>query len=86
MKAVAVLLVCLIGYVYSESCTNSVSECQHTSCDSSSELHCVDGLCTCTTPTNMACRTQQDCLNIADWDCPANRRHCIDNVCRCSRF
>lgn len=33
-----------------------------------------------------ACKTQQDCLDIANWDCPANRRHCIDNTCRCTRF
>ncbi|XP_048776642.1 serine protease inhibitor Cvsi-2-like [Ostrea edulis] len=85
MKTV-VLLACLIGYALSETCTSSHSECKHTSCDSTSELHCVDGLCTCTTATSMACRTLQDCQSITDWDCQQSRRHCIDNVCRCSRF
>ncbi|XP_048728477.1 serine protease inhibitor Cvsi-2-like [Ostrea edulis] len=85
MKTV-VLLACLIGYVLSETCTSSHTECQHTSCDSTSELHCVDGFCTCTVATNMACTTVKECQALTDWNCPQNRRHCIDNVCRCTRF
>ncbi|XP_022314422.1 serine protease inhibitor Cvsi-2-like [Crassostrea virginica] len=81
-----VLLTCLIGYVWSETCTSSHSECRHTTCDSTSELHCIDGLCTCTTAHNMRCSSLQECQSLTNWDCPQNRRHCIDNMCRCARF
>jgi hypothetical protein len=45
----------LVVYVWCEKCTvtNSPKDCLHTACDNSSELHCVDGLCTCTVANNM---------------------------------
>ncbi|XP_061181587.1 serine protease inhibitor Cvsi-1-like [Saccostrea echinata] len=86
MKCFAVVLLCLIGYAWSESCTNSATDCVHTSCSDGWEMHCVDAVCTCTQSNNMQCNTLQDCLDLNTWDCPANRRHCIDNMCRCTRF
>lgn len=37
-----------ISAVYAESCS-APADCSATTCDSNAELHCIDGLCTCTT-------------------------------------
>ncbi|XP_052797817.1 serine protease inhibitor Cvsi-2-like [Mya arenaria] len=77
---VLAVLAGLIAVAFGESC--GPSQCVHTQCDATSQLHCVDGLCTCTVQGSSTCSAKDDCPH-----CDNNRhRHCIDGTCHCERF
>nr|XP_011430295.2 serine protease inhibitor Cvsi-2-like [Crassostrea gigas] len=82
MSILFVFAIC-VGLVVSERCTET-NNCHHTLCDSSSELHCVHNMCTCTVATSWTCSDVNACLAINAWTCPQSRRHCIDGRCRCT--
>ncbi|XP_078331056.1 serine protease inhibitor Cvsi-2-like [Crassostrea virginica] len=82
MKVLALFTICF-ALAACERCTETNS-CIHTSCDASSQLHCVNNMCTCTVATTWTCSDVNACLAINAWTCPQNRRHCIDGRCRCT--
>ncbi|XP_062599771.1 serine protease inhibitor Cvsi-2-like [Saccostrea cucullata] len=82
---VFLLLAVVVGYVAAESC-RSDGDCSHTQCDSTSQLHCVHGICTCTDSSEHRCTSLTDCQRVNNWNCPLSRRHCIDGECRCTRL
>ncbi|XP_048728260.1 serine protease inhibitor Cvsi-2-like [Ostrea edulis] len=83
MKVLVLIAVC-VGIAVCEHCTETNS-CRHTTCDSSSQLHCVNNFCTCTVATSWDCNDVNTCLAINAWNCPQSRRHCIDQRCRCTQ-
>ncbi|XP_048776779.2 serine protease inhibitor Cvsi-2-like [Ostrea edulis] len=80
MKVILILAIVIVA-VYAEVCTTGPRDCSLTVCPTGAELHCVDSLCTCTTPAigSGACSTGPDCHE----RCPHGRPHCIDGHCRC---
>ncbi|XP_062580706.1 serine protease inhibitor Cvsi-2-like [Saccostrea cucullata] len=83
MKVILVLAVVVVA-AYAESCTRP-GDCTATNCGGGSELHCVDGTCTCTTAASGdgACTSVDDCHGRCDH---GRRHHCIDGRCRCTHF
>ncbi|XP_061170229.1 serine protease inhibitor Cvsi-2-like [Saccostrea echinata] len=82
MKVIVILAVVVVA-AYAETCT-SPGDCTATSCGTGTELHCVDGACTCTHAAtgDGACTNANDCHG----RCNHGRHHCIDGRCRCSHF
>nr|XP_011417812.2 serine protease inhibitor Cvsi-2-like [Crassostrea gigas] len=81
---VVLILACVLVAVYAESCS-APADCSATTCGSNAELHCIDGLCTCTTAGSGdgGCVNTDDCHGGCHH---GGRHHCIDGRCRCTHF
>ncbi|XP_053385409.1 serine protease inhibitor Cvsi-2-like [Mercenaria mercenaria] len=83
--AVYFVLFCT-GYAAGESCL-SLPECTNTLCKNGFEMHCVDAICTCLSPsTGFSCTTKYECFgNPLHVSCnkDGTNWHCVDSRCRC---
>ncbi|XP_071142793.1 teneurin-3-like [Mytilus edulis] len=80
---VAIVLLCFVVAVYSETCFRT-SDCTTTKCsDTSHRVICALGHCTCSTgTTGHTCSSGGECR---DEHCRFGQRsHCVDGHCHCT--
>merc|ERR1711860_184356 len=88
MKSVCLAIIALcILYATADKCSGTdTSTCIHTICDSTTEIKCINGACTCEDKLDLSCTSRQDCLDLTPWNCNLERRHCVDQKCTCIRI
>ncbi|XP_048767539.2 serine protease inhibitor Cvsi-2-like [Ostrea edulis] len=85
MKVAVVLVVlCIVYHAAAETCSAD-GDCVNTNCDSSHDLECHRGQCTCVNHVS-SCSSASDCSGSCTFFGRHGRWHCVDAKCRCFAF
>ncbi|XP_048772091.2 serine protease inhibitor Cvsi-2-like [Ostrea edulis] len=79
--AVVLLVLCIVYHTSAETCSSN-GDCTNTVCDSTHDLECHNGQCTCVNHVS-SCSSASDCSGNCRFFGRHGKWHCVDAKCRC---